>query len=76
MSDFELMSSPREWNDILDNADRATLLCLHFIGGVKKPFNIPEPLYNKCLEAFENNRGHFESEHFAIYKILEDSSKL
>ena len=75
MEDFEglkkfLMTS-KDWT-IMSNEDRANTLVLSFIGYVARPKNIPKETLEKCIEAFNNNRGKVEIEIEAVLKVLEE----
>ena len=49
---------------------KALALTLHFIGGLPKPYGLTDGIYERCLEAFNANRGKFEWEEAAVYKAL------
>ena len=65
-----LLRTPRDWNK-MDNTARADTLVLSFIGYVARPKNIPHDVLEKCIEAFNNNRGKVERETEAVLKVLE-----
>ncbi len=62
MNDDDLMrvlNTPKDWNN-LNNRDKADILVLSFIGMVARPKNIPEDVLEKCVDAFNNNRGKMQ----------------
>ena len=67
-----VLRTPKDWNTI-HGGDKASTLALSFIDMVARPINIPEDLLEKCIEAFNNNRGKFEWEVQAIQEVIDDS---
>ena len=57
----------------MSNEDRASNLALSFIGMVARPKNIPEGILEKCIKAFNDNRGKVEWEIQAILKVLNEN---
>ena len=54
---------------------KSSTLALHFIGYLAKPIGISEELYQKCLQAFNNNRGKTETEAKAIFDVLTEEKQ-
>ena len=67
---IKILFTPKDWN-VLSNQDRAELLALSFIGYVARPKNIPIEILQKCIDAFNANRGKIENETEAIFQTLE-----
>ena len=63
------LSTPRD-SSTMDNKTLAGLLTLSFIGYCARPSNIPKPLLEKCIEAFNANRGKTEIEEEAVYNAI------
>lgn len=66
---LKCLRTPKDWNEIDDDAKASTLV-LSFIGYVARPINIPNDILEKCVEAFNNNRGKIEIEIEAVDKVL------
>ena len=72
MEDIEaFLRTPKDWDE-LNNESRATTLVLSFIGYVARPKNIPEALLEKCVEAFNANRGKVQWEEKAVLEAIEE----
>lgn len=53
------------------NEEKAETLVLHFIGYLAKPIGIEDVLYQKCIKAFNDNRGKVETEIATVLKVLD-----
>ena len=68
----KILRTPKDWNK-MDKKDQASTLALSFIGMIARPKNIPADLLEKCVEAFNNNRGKIEWEIQAIQEVLDEN---
>lgn len=68
----DVLRTPKDWNTI-PGGDKASTLALSFINMIAIPKNIPKDLLEKCVEAFNSNRGKFEWEVQAIQEILDEN---
>ncbi len=67
----KFLSTPQDWNELSDER-KATTLVLSFIGYVARPKNIPKNILEKCVKAFNDNRGKTEKEIDAVLKVIKN----
>jgi hypothetical protein len=63
------LSAPLDAGE-MGNERLAGVLMLSFIGMCARPKNISRELLDRCIEAFNNNRGKTEVEEAAILNVL------
>lgn len=57
------------------NEEKAGTITLFFIGYIAKPIGISDELLQKCVEAFNDNRGKVEWEIAAVLKVLNSTKE-
>jgi hypothetical protein len=71
----EILNELRTPKDIfnLSLEEQTNIITLSFIGYVAKPVGISKELLEKCVKAFNEDRGKIEKESNAILKVLEEN---
>lgn len=69
----KFLNTPKDISN-LDIDEQSEILTLFFIGYIAKPIGISDYLLEKCVEAFNNNRGKIEREQQAIFKVLKNNN--
>ena len=70
----KFLATPRDISN-KTNEEKAGVLTLHFIDYLAKPKGIDDKLYEKCVRAFNDNRGKIEWEIEAVLKVLDENGK-
>lgn len=63
------LMTPKDSTKMTDDSF-ACALVLSFIGYVARPSGIDKDLLEKCVKAFNENRGKVESEALAVEKVI------